>query len=453
MKIKLKKSIDIRVICGVVITMFVAVVLAFQAPVLAANTFPAVYDLISVNSVNGKGVNSAAEVAGVSYDASKILFTTAATNLPNSDTTGMASGYMRDTNVGLTKRVDISSSGVAGDKWSANYVMSTTGRYVAFMSYATNLIDGMTLSSFARVYVKDLQTNTVSMITNVRPTGGTIRPESISDDGRFVTIVTNSVNDIVPNTRTGSNLVNYLDPLIYDRAKSVWTVVKGTDDLPPNSAALNISSSCDGSLSVFSSKATNFTGYSGGGHHVFLMDIRNGVSVEDLTIGASGDSISTSPTISCNGRYVVYSTKDRAVVATPSGGINAAYQVVRFDRLTGERQYITNQVYPDTYGYRAAPASVSDSGDVVLTSGPDTDLYHRKVYFKHLSDGSGTLESVHHIYQGLNYEPQFTPTYLVSANGKYVVVSSKAAEFLGLLPAAGMGTSIPADIIRVKTGL
>lgn len=127
------------------------------------------------------------------------------------------------------------------------------------------------------------------------------------------------------------------------------------------------------------------------------MDIRNGVSVEDLTIDASGDSISTSPTISCNGRYVVYSKKDRAVVATPPGGINAAYQVVRFDRLTGERQYITNQVYPDTYGYRAAPASVSDSGDVVLTSGPDTDLYHRRVYFKHLSDGSGTLESVHHI--------------------------------------------------------
>lgn len=455
MKSIINKRVDTRLMFGIIIAMFCAMVLAFQLPVLAANTFPGVYDLVSVNNVDNKGVNSNAAMSGISHDGQRILFTSAATNLPGSNSSSMSAGYIRNMTSGVTNRVDVSTSGVPGDKWSAYYVMSTSGRYIAFVSYATNLIDGTVLTSFARVYVKDLQTGSIGHVTNVQPAGGSVMPSSISDDGRFVGILTNSVNDLVPGTRTGANLSSHNDSLIYDRSKNTWTVVKGINDVALNNPIASVpNASCDGSLAVFSSSSNNLTNnYSGSGQHVFLVDVRNGMFVEDLTIGATGDTLTTQPSISCNGRYVVYTTKDRTVVSPTPTGMNSAAQVVRLDRLTGERKYLTNQTYVATYEYEVAPASVTDSGDVVLSSGPNTNLYNRKVYFMHLSDGSGTQESVHHVYQGLNYEPQFTPTYLVSSNGKYVAVSSKAAEYLGLIPVSGNGTNIPSDIIRVKTGL
>lgn len=447
----IKRGVSTRVLVFVVIITFIVTLIASQIPALAANTFPRVYELVSVNNVNGQGVNRSATVSGVSYDGNKTLFTSDATNLPdaNNDPQSRA-GFMRDMNTGVTIRVDTSTSGTPANA-SFYHVMSATGRYVAFTSRATSLIDGATLSNDNRIYLKDLQSNSVSIIATI-PSGGSASPRSISDDGRFIAISTSTVNDMIPDTRTGTDLGSNIDLVLYDTLNNTFTTPKGVSNTPSNSRISSISSNCDGSFIVFSSSATNLTdSHSGSGHHAFLLDVRNGMTITDLTPGATGDTLSVAPNISCNGRYIAYSTKDRTVV-TPPSGLKAAIQVVRYDRFTGEKMYITDQAYTGDSS-NLPPVSISDAGDVVLSASTTTSLYDRKVSLKHLSDGSGTLESVHHIYQGLNYEPQFTPTYLVSSNGKYVVVSSKAAEFLGLLPSSGNGSSIPSDIIRIKTGL
>jgi hypothetical protein len=116
-------------------TLFLTVVLAFQIPVGAANTFPHIYELVSVNNVDGQGVNQNATFGGnhqdsVTYDGSKVLFMTDATDLPDA-VAGTTSGYVRDMNAGTTIRVNKSQSGVLADGITDTYTMSETGRYIA----------------------------------------------------------------------------------------------------------------------------------------------------------------------------------------------------------------------------------------------------------------------------------------------------------------------------------
>src|SRR5690606_36410409 len=128
------------------------------------------------------------------------------------------------------------------------------------------------------------------------------------------------------------------------------------------------SSSCDGSLIVFHSAATNLTeNHSGSGSHVYLADIRNGLHITDITPGTTENS--GAPQISCNGRYITYNTKDRTLINPRPTGMNSYALLVRYDRLTGERIYVDSSSNNTTFnGYQGdyIPSSVSDMVDVVL---------------------------------------------------------------------------------------
>ena len=462
-----KKKLDVRVLTwSALITMLIMALSIFQY-IGAASTFsPYQYELASVNHVDGQGINRDALVSGVSVDGNKILFTTGASNLPQATPTLTGrGGYMRDMKATTTIRVDVSASGVIPDRETLNHKMSATGRYVIFRSSASNIVDGVTLdNSVSRVYLKDLQTGLVEIIVNVPYSvvagyGTSSGPVSVSDDGRFVLVMTNRINGLLPGTRSG-NGGGYNDLALYDRLKSAWSHVNQPIDnvMQNTSAGVNpqAPASCDGSLIVFESEATNLTAsHSGGGKHVYLADMRNGMHVTDITRGATGDSM-TVPSISCNGRYITYATKDRSVISPTPSGLSVHARLVRYDRFTGERKYIdsasdnvTFDSYYDPYQEGYLLSSTSDDGDVVLAFGGASSIYGRAVYLKHLSDGSGTLEPVQNNPAGLAYGPNLSPTFQLSPNGKYVVVSSKSGNYLGL---SVLDDGVQ-NILRIKTGL
>lgn len=463
----IKKRLDVRVVIGVALVITLIAALSMFQYIGATSTFsPYQYELASVNNVDGKGINREASVSGVSVDGNKLLFTTGASNLPQATLVPTErGGYMRDMKNATTIRVDVSTSGLVPDKETTNHIMSATGRYVVFRSSASNIIDGTSLdNSVSRVYLKDLQTGLVELIVNIPYSvvvgyGTSSSPASVSDDGRFVLVTTNRINSLLPGTRSGSG-GGYIDLALYDRLKSTWSLVNQPIDNVMQNMSIEVnpqrSTSCDGSLVVFESGATNLTAsHSGSGKHVYVADIRNGSHVIDVTQGAVGDN-RVIPSISCNGRYITYTTKDRSIISPTPSGLNAHPRLVRYDRFTGERKYIesaSDNVTFDSYydsnqeGYLLS--SISDDGDVVLAFGGASSIYSRAVYLKHLSDDSGTLEPVQHNPAGLSYQPNSSPTFQLSPNGKYVVVSSKSGNYLGL--------SVQDDgirnILRIKTGL
>src|SRR5439155_1871946 len=62
--------------------------------------------------------------------------------------------FVRDRLTGITGRVSVASDGSQGNSWSETPSISADGRFVAFTSFATNLVSGDTNGTFD-VFVRD----------------------------------------------------------------------------------------------------------------------------------------------------------------------------------------------------------------------------------------------------------------------------------------------------------
>jgi uncharacterized repeat protein (TIGR01451 family) len=78
----------------------------------------------------------------VSSDGRFIAFESEASNLVQPDTNGTFDIFVRDRQAGKTTRVSVSSGGSQGNYWSFDPAISANGRYVAFRSVASNLVSG-----------------------------------------------------------------------------------------------------------------------------------------------------------------------------------------------------------------------------------------------------------------------------------------------------------------------
>jgi hypothetical protein len=122
------------------------------------------------------------------------------------DTNGKGDVFVRDRQNGTTERVSLDSNGAQGDGDSIGDSFSSDARYVALLSYATNLVPGDT-NGYADVFVRDRLTGTTERVS-VDSAGGQgnsvsgIYGISISPDGRYVAFDSNASN-LVPGDTNG----------------------------------------------------------------------------------------------------------------------------------------------------------------------------------------------------------------------------------------------------------
>ena len=163
--------------------------------------------LVSVNAA-GEQSDADARNPSISDDGRLVVFDSTASNLVANDDDGDADVFVRDLQAGTTRLVSAGSDGMAGDAASSQAVISGNGRFVAFSSSATNLVTPDT-RQYGDVFVRDLTDGTNRRVS-VNDTGaegnrGSTLP-SISGDGRFIAFVssatnlasgdTNNVNDV-----------------------------------------------------------------------------------------------------------------------------------------------------------------------------------------------------------------------------------------------------------------
>lgn len=123
--------------------------------------------------------------------------------------------------------VSVSTQGGFGNGNSTVPSISLDGNYIAFMSRATNLVQGYTLSPmFYQCYVRDVRNNTteiVSISTNGVVADNNCVDPKISDDGRYVVFA--SVSDKLDLSAVG--MVRYDTSMIYlrDRVSGTTKVI------------------------------------------------------------------------------------------------------------------------------------------------------------------------------------------------------------------------------------
>ncbi|KAB2861094.1 MAG: hypothetical protein F9K46_08945, partial [Anaerolineae bacterium] len=336
--------------------------------------------LVSVALDGGRG-NAGSSEPSISADGRYIAFQSYATNLVPNDTNGQADVFVRDQLLGTTRRVSITPSGIQGNRESENPSLSATGRYVVFESWASSL-EGYA-NSTEDVLLYDMQANTlevVSLTSDERPGDQPSVQPSVSADGRFVVFM--SLADFDPNSTFFTS-----DIFLRDRQLGTTTRISlsntGGD---PNNRSQEPRITPDGRYIVYHSLASNIAANDqNNGFDVFLFDRQTGTTtlVSAVASGASANNSSEFPSISDDGRFVVFGSSASNFV---SGDTNYCQDAYLLDRSTnsiarlsvtisGGQQYNCGAVFPVISGQGRFVAFDSGGGLIPFDMNNVLDVY------------------------------------------------------------------------------
>lgn len=329
-------------------------------------------------------------------DGRFIAFSSEADNLVEGDTNGNADIFLYDTEAKTTTLVSRASDGTQGNSYSRRPSISADGRFIAYQSWASNLVPGDT-NGRQDVFVYDTVDKTVEVVS--RATDGTwgnsqAYSPAISADGNVVAFVSNATN-IVPEGSSGMS-----DVLVHDR-RTGTTVTASLSYLGtgPNSSSSEPDISADGRYVVFPSWASDLVpGDTNGQWDVFVRDMFLGVTTR-VSVAADGSQLTSQSyecSISDDGRYVAFSSTGTNVVP---GDVNYAPDIFRRDLLTGTNELVsvsTSGTQTTSESYR--PRINSDGSFVAFLSYannlvPGDTNYAPDVFLRDMTAGTTVLVS------------------------------------------------------------
>jgi Tol biopolymer transport system component len=246
----------------------------------------------------------------------------------------------------------VDSNEIEGDGDSMyNRVAAAAPHIVAFESRAANLLGaGVDTNGFLDVFVRDLNTTDTTRVS-VSTIGGEGNEDTwlseISDDGRWVLMLSYADNLVIPDTN------GERDALLHDRVTGETTIISvNSAGDQANKPSWLSSITPDGRYVVFLSGGTNLVaGDTNGVPDAFVHDrdvdddgifdepgaiLTTRVSVASGGSQANGrcaDGTGRAPQMSADGRYVLFSSQATNLV---SFDFNVAWDVFIHDRQTGQ---------------------------------------------------------------------------------------------------------------------
>ena len=197
----------------------------------------------------------------MSEDGRYIAFRSFASNLVSNDTNGQTDVFVRDRLMGTTERVSVNSDGEEGNAESGRFGTAITpdGRYVVFESFATNLA-GSDTNENSDIFLHDRQTGITEMVSvassGVQGDDASSYPE-ISNNGRFITFSSVSRNIATPDQTT-------MDIFVHDRLMRLTLRLSET------------------STGIQASEESHFPDISGDGRLYAFSTISPGMTPEDV---------------------------------------------------------------------------------------------------------------------------------------------------------------------------
>ena len=322
---------------GLALAALVAGGLATTGPAYAA-TAPHNEQVVLVNGTDAQADDKSA-ISGTgqvsSYDGRFVVFSTAAALVPR-DRNQLDDVYLRDTVDGIT--ILVSRKGTRpGNDYSIEPTISNDGRFVAFTTFATNLVDDAN-GSVLDVVVKDLFTGRIRL-ASVGPNGRQRKQNSfspvISGNGKRVAFQTFAAF----GAKDGDKREDvYLRDLSHHWTRQMSVTPKGTDVRP---SVLVGDVSDRGDLVTFGDSNDLWVRHAGTGRTTRFWHEPDSPPCQPFPAGSAGR-----PVISGNGRYVAFSS-----CASKLPGPDAHGQVYRMDLADREITLVS----------RAARAGNADS--------------------------------------------------------------------------------------------
>lgn len=343
---------------------------AFLYRALSTSPQPDGFEIVSVSSDEVPG-NSASYPDAITPDGRFVLFHSFGSNLVAGDTNGTIDVFVRDRQAGTTERVSVDSSGVEGDDASYGTAISDDGRYVVFDSQATNLVPADT-NDESDVFVHDRQT---AETTRVSVSSGGVQGDdqswraTISADGRYVAFESWATNLVDDDSTT------LADVFVHDRqTKETDLVSVDNSGNQGNQSSQSPKISADGGSVAFHSSADDLVvNDDNDSVDVFLRDLAAGQTtrVSVTSGGTEGDDSSFVDSISRDGRFVLLTSEATNLVADDSNG---ARDVFIHDTSSGETTRVSVGTGGIQGNLGAAAGVASADGSLVAFSSSAENL-------------------------------------------------------------------------------
>jgi len=319
----------------------------------AASAGPGATLRASVSTGGGQG-NGRSFVPAISADGRFAAFYSDASNLVAGDGNGARDVFLRDRQTAETSRVSIASDGAEANGDSFAPAVSGDGRFVAFSSFASNLVAG-DANGVDDVFVRDRQAGTTTRVSlalgGAEPNDGSYLP-SISVDGRYVAFLSDATNLVGEDT----NLAR--DVFVFDRQAATTTRASvDSAGVQANLESFTPVLSGDGRFVAFTSFSTNLTGADANdASDVFVRDLQAATTTRasEYTGGYEADGDNLRPAISADGRFVAF---DSDAWNLAWGDTNDAFDVFVKDRQTDT----LTRVSVDDAGAQSDGASIRPS--------------------------------------------------------------------------------------------
>jgi Ca2+-binding RTX toxin-like protein len=386
-------------------------------------------------STTGRPGNIASILPEISGDGRFITFTSQSTTL---DPTGGSNGdfshvYLRDTLTGTTTLVTMGFDGTPAYTGGGYSSVSNDGRFVCFVSYPGEFVQGENAAGSETIYVRDMASGTTISIPQVVPGGATLGDPHMSGDGRYVVYW------------QGGDVYRY--DLLTRQTENASLPITG---VVANGGSYFGDVSHDGRYVVFMSDATNLLDLDGnddnGANDIFLRDMATGALARVSLTDADGqiNGHSSDAAVSDNGRYVVFTSAASNLIAGPSSGHD---QIFIRDTVANTTKIVSAATGAIQGDGDSSSADVSANGRYVVFTSESDDLVAgdvnglSDVFLRDMVTGSMVMLSKAAsggVSNGASNDAH------ISADGRYVTFTSAASN---LTPGDSNNT---ADIFRVS---
>lgn len=313
--------------------------------------------------------NADSDQPSISKSGRYVAFRSNASDLVTGDSNGVRDVFLRDQHDGETILVSRGLSGAPANGASSMPRLSDNGRFVAFVSTATNLVES-DLNAKTDVFVFDRKQSTIERISistaGVESDGVSATP-AISGNGRYVAFWSSAKNlDADPSPGI----------FLRDRKKGTTTRVSLTaSDIPvPIVYADACSISSDGRTVTFAAPGTGVTFDDANPFwDVFVRDLAVGTT-ELVSLGETGAAASDdclSHLVSGNGRYVFFSTNAVGLVASDSSPMEDIYVRDRKNHTTTRVSLTDSGLAPNKDCYLGG---IARDGRTVVVESSATNL-------------------------------------------------------------------------------
>lgn len=377
--------------------------------------------VVSLNS-SGEPANDDSGNPALSADARFVAFVSFATNL---DPSGVGGIFVRDRVTGTTR--------LAAPASQHPYVqpiqpaISGDGRFVAWAQ--------PDLFGDGNIFVHDMKSGRTKLVTvgvNGKPAGGRSQNPSISENGRYVAFSSDSTKPTQSKPRAARN--EFVRDMKTGKTQQLNVSSAGT---PGNGYCHHPSISADGRYVAFETNATNIV-KGARGYNIYVRDLKKGKTIlaSRSSSGKLANSGSHRVSISGDARYIAFSSKATNLVKHDA---NHRADIFVRDLRKGQTKLVSvSSSDGQSNGDSGYPALSNHGGFVTFESDatnlvPGGDDGQTHVFFRDERSHKTMQADVSSSGQPANagvgvIVPYYTSSLAMSADGSVVAVESPATN-------------------------